>query len=572
MALFFGKKRNKYTYKEIAPDEILLDSSNIPKYDKDQFEGRLESPISKPTLYGIVLVALLILAIFTFQAGKMQVVNGDEYYIRSTKNILRPVPIFAGRGVVFDRNNIPLIWNSPKEEFFKREYATTTGFAHLLGYVQYPTKDSNGFYYREDFEGVSGVEKYFNDLLKGKSGSRLVEVNARGQVISENTIQNPELGKNINLSIDARLQHAMFENIKYIAESVGYKGGAGLIMDVNTGEVLTITSYPEFSSQLMSDKESAQDVRKMLTDSRLLFLNRATDGLYTPGSIVKPYVAIGALNEKVIDPNTVIVTKGFITIPNPYNPDLSTTFRDWKNLGPVNMRQAIAMSSDVYFYTIGGGYKDQKGLGILNIDKYLQIFGFGLPIADGFFASKAGNIPTPEWKKKTFKEDWYLGNTYHTAIGQYGFQVTPIQIVRAVSAIANGGNVLQPAILKGEQATTTNEINIPSKYFDVIKQGMRLGVTEGTGKNLNVSYVSIASKSGTAELGVAKDRVNSWITGFFPYEKPKYAFTVIMENGSVHNLVGAVAVMRRQLDWMKENTPEYFSTGPTSCALGPTCD
>jgi penicillin-binding protein 2 len=234
-------------------------------------------------------------------------------------------------------------------------------------------------------------------------------------------------------------------------------------------------------------------------------------------------------------------------------------FKDWKNLGSVDMRHAIAMSSDAYFYTIGGGYKDQNGLGIANVDKYLKMFGLGSPMPQSFAQGKVGTIPTPEWKKLTFNEDWYLGNTYHTAIGQYGFQVTLIQMVRAMAAVANNGTLLVPGIIKEQSPIVDHVIaTISQKSFDVIHEGMRLGATEGTGKALNVPYVHIATKTGTAELGVSKDKVNSWVTGFWPYENPKYAFVVMLEKGSVHNLIGAAAAMRQQIDWMNVNTPEYF--------------
>jgi penicillin-binding protein 2 len=225
------------------------------------------------------------------------------------------------------------------------------------------------------------------------------------------------------------------------------------------------------------------------------------------------------------------------------------------------MRHAIAMSSDVYFYTVGGGYKDQKGLGIANIDKYLRMFGFGTTTMDGtesVLYDKAGTIPTPEWKKATFNESWYLGDTYHTAIGQYGVQVTPMQIIRGVAAVANYGTVLTPTIIKGDGPHVESTVPIPKKYFDVVHEGMRLGTQIGTSVALNVPFVKIAGKSGTAELGVSKDKVNSWITGFWPYDAPKYAFVVMLEQGSVHNLIGAAAAMRQQLDWMNVNTPEYF--------------
>jgi len=517
----------------------------------------------------------------------MQIVDGNLYDEKSENNLLRPIPIFAVRGVIYDRNGKPLAWNTPDNEnvlkdiqseslasnssssrsfsysgedaVSHREYATSTGLAHVIGYVQYPSKDSNGFYYREDFQGVDGTEKYFDSVLRGKAGSRLVEVDARGKVISENIVKPPVQGGNVTISIDSRVQSALYANIKDIAERVGFGGGAGIIMDVQTGELLALTSYPEYSPQIMSDRNDTGLIKKLLNNPGLPFLNRAIDGLYTPGSIVKPYVALAALSEKIIEASTVIITQGFISIPNPYDSEKPTIFKDWKNLGPVNMREAIAMSSDVYFYTVGGGYKDQKGLGIAKIDNYLSRFGFGTTSASvSFLMKKAGTIPTPEWKQKTFGENWNVGNTYHTAIGQYGFQVTLLQIVRAVGAIATNGLLIDPTLEKGGRTFVGNVPGISDSSYKVVQEGMRLSVVTGTSKALNVPYVQVAGKSGTAELGVSKDKVNSWITGYWPYENPRYAFAVMLEKGSVHNLIGAAAAMRQQLDWMSVNTPEYL--------------
>jgi penicillin-binding protein 2 len=224
------------------------------------------------------------------------------------------------------------------------------------------------------------------------------------------------------------------------------------------------------------------------------------------------------------------------------------------------------MSSDVYFYEIGGGYKDQKGLGIALIDKYAGMFGFGKAIkggqtlGDSFFAGAVGTIPTPAWKAANFKgEAWYLGDTYHTAIGQYGYQVTPAQVVRAVAAMANGGTLLNPTIIKDEQSSVESVIStIPIEHFQVVRGGMRQSAIDGVAKALNVPFVNIAAKTGTAELGVTKETVNSWVTGFWPYENPKYAFAVMLEKGSVHNLVGAAAAMLETLNKINQHAPEYF--------------
>ena len=220
------------------------------------------------------------------------------------------------------------------------------------------------------------------------------------------------------------------------------------------------------------------------------------------------------------------------------------------------------MSSDVYFYSIGGGFEGQKGLGIANLEKYARLFNIGQPTGIDLPDEKSGVIPSPEWKAKNFKgEGWRLGNTYHTAIGQFGFQVTLMEMVRAVGAIANNGILLTPHLILKDTEKESSKINIdiPREYFKVVQEGMRDTVLYGTATGINVSYVQAAAKTGTAQLGLSKNKVNSWIVGFFPYENPKYAFTIMMESGPALNTVGATSIMRGLLDWMSINTPEYFT-------------
>ena len=570
MSSFFKKNyfsSNSSYNKEISPDEILLDSKNIPNYDTGQFEGRLERSISRRAIYSVVWTFLLIAIIFISRSFNLQIIHGAEYQKRSQNNILRPVPLFAGRGLITDRNGIFLAWNEPldnsttSDAVAVRRYATSTGLSHILGYVKYPSKDNNGFYYQNDFKGEAGAELYFDSELSGDHGRRLIEVDAHNNIISENVTRPPVQGKDIKLSIDSRVQSVLYENIKKVAQDVGFTGGAGVIMDVNNGQVIAITSYPEYSSQIMSDKTDNNAVKAILNNKSLPFLDRALDGLYAPGSVVKIFVALGVLNENIISPEKIIMTNGSLSIPNPYDSTKSTVFRDWKNHGPVDMRHALSVSSDVYFYTVGGGFENQKGLGIRKIDEYLTTFGFSTTTMDNsksFLLRKAGTIPTPEWKIKTFKEPWFVGNTYHTSIGQYGFQVTPIQVARAVSTVASFGKMYSPTILADQEPNLESVVSIPKQYFNVVHEGMRLSVTEGTAKSLNIPKFEIAAKSGTAELGYSKEKINSWMTGFWSYKNPRYVFVVMLENGTVNYQVGAGAVMRQTLDWMYQNTPEYF--------------
>ena len=504
----------------------------------------------------------LILGGFFLRSFNLQITNGQFYLQKSENNRLRNTLVFANRGIIYDRNNNRLAWNVESEsspEFALRKYSNVSGLSHILGYIKYPSKDSSGFYYSEDFIGKDGVEKYFGDTLSSKNGLKIVEVDAKGVVQSQSVIRPAVDGQDLKLSIDSELQNQMYNVIAELSQRVGFTGGAGVIMDINTGEMIALTSYPEYNSQILTDGSNTKAINQLLTNKNNPFLNRIIDGLYTPGSIVKPYMSMAALTENIIDPNTKILSTGSISIPNIYDPLHPSVFKDWRAQGWVDMRHAIAVSSDVYFYEIGGGYENQKGLGITLIDKYMKMFGFGQNLSDGFFSGSAGIVPDPQWKAENFNgEKWNLGNTYHTSIGQYGFQVTPIQIVRAVASIANGGKLLEPSILLGGNPEKFTQLNLNPDYFKVVREGMKLGVEEGVATGLNVGYLTLGAKTGTAELGSQKQFVNSWVTGFFPYNNPKYAFTIIMEKGPVTNTTGGVYVMRQVFDWMYVNKPEYL--------------
>ena len=587
--MFKYKKRSlssnhlKQLSREIDPDEIFLDAKNLPGFNKDQFEGRIEKPIGTQAIFGVALAFLVIEIIFFTKVIDLQVVHGQELFTKSENNRLDHKPIFALRGVVSDRTGAPLIWNSFDEAtssisevgvgqatttgnplFPNRSYVPLPGFGHVLGYVSYPKRDNKGNLYQESFVGKDGVEKYYNNLLSGKNGLQLVEVDALNKPQSGSIIEAPQNGQHLTLGIDARVQEKLYTTIRDLAVDRGYLAGAGVIMDTETGEILAVTSYPDYESEVLSLGADKKTIEGYLQDKRGVFLDRAVSGVYTPGSIIKPMMAIAALNEGVITPEKQILSTGSISIPNPYYPKLKSVFNDWKAHGWVDMRRAIAVSSDVYFYEIGGGFEGQKGIGIGNIEKYSRMFGFGGPTGIDLTDEKVGTIPSPEWKAKVFNgEAWRIGDTYHTVIGQYGFQTTLMQAVRAVASIANGGTLVTPHLVREPaQEFPKSKIPVPAEYFVIVREGMRLSVLEGTETGLNVPYVQVAGKTGTAEIDAGKKYINSWVTGFFPYEKPRYAFAVVMERGPHANTIGGVFVMRQMLDWMQANTPEYLKATP----------
>lgn len=437
-----------------------------------------------------------------------------------------------------------------------RAYKETNGLAHVLGYMGYSSSANN-----DDVVGKAGVEKSYENILRGEKGVKITEVDSLNNIKSESLQKYPAAGENIKLSVDYRVQKKLYEIFSDLSKERGFQGAAGVILDIETGEILAIVSYPEYDSLILSRGGPEKTIQEFINNPQKPFLNRAISGLYAPGSVVKPFLASAALNEGIITPDKKIFSAGSISIPNPYLPGKESVFRDWKAHGWVDMREALAVSSDVYFYSIGGGYGDVAGLGIKKIEEYMKIFGFGVKTGINLEGEKEGLIPSPELKKKSFSDSdavWRIGDTYNASIGQGDFQVTSLQMAVATAVLANGGYIIKPQILLGEGDKKTGTfVDVPQKYFDVVKEGMRMCAMTGTAQALGGLSVEAVAKTGTAELG-SGEFVNSWVISFWPYEKPRYAASVVLERGKASNLVGGVYALFQLLSWMQASTPEYI--------------
>ncbi len=568
------RRRSREIY-EIAPEEIFLDSTNLAQFDASAFSGRMVKPVANRAIFAVGVVFAAISIVFCYRAFSLQIAHGDTYADISENNTLDRDVIFATRGILYDRNGRELAWNEaliatttasstlPQKEdetFALRKYTRAPGMAVLLGYLQYPKADAHGNWWREEYSGVSGLELSLDSTLRGENGSRMIESDAHGTVERENIVSPAVHGQDVRLSIDADVQSKLYEIMHSHAERMGFKGGAAIIMDVHTGELLAITSFPEYDNQAFADGDVAK-VRDASGNARSPMLNRAVGGLYTPGSIVKPIFAIAALNEHIATPQTSVQSTGKLVLPNPYDPSNPSIFRDWAVHGWIDMRTAIAVSSDEYFYTIGGGFGGQKGLGIAKIDEYARRFGLAQKTGIDMRGEVEGIIPTPEWKERVFDGDpWRIGDTYHTAIGQYGFQITPIQAVRFTAAIANGGTLLKPQIVASSSPVAT-QIGIPDEYIQVAREGMRIAVVsdrfDATVKSLNIGGIMISAKTGTAQLGSHNEYMNSWSIGFWPSDNPRYAYAAVLEKAPAGTLSGAAPGLRPFFEWLIANHPEY---------------
>jgi len=563
-----SKLSDRYS-QTVDVEEVLLDASNIPEFNVGRMEGKRELPITRRNIRTVWVLFLLISAVFLYQIFSLQVVQGQEFRLISETNRVDRAVIIAERGVVYDRKGELIVWNevddSGEYDFPIRAYTDRLGLGQVLGYVSYPKRDSRGFFFRTDYLGRSGVESSFDEVLKGSNGNRIVEVDALSAIVSDYAVDLPVSGNELRLSIDAALSEAMYNIIATSTAQAGFRSGAGAIMDIETGELIALTSYPSYDPEVMADGDDVELIQSYNEDERLPFLNKVVGGAYTPGSIVKPFVAYSALEEQIISPQKIIVSNGEIVVPNPYNPSNPSIFRDWRSHGPMTMEEAIAFSSNVYFYTIGGGFGEQEGIGITKMAKNYRKFGIGTTTGITLAQEQAGVVPDPQWKMEVFDDDWRLGDTYFTAIGQFGFLTTPIQMLRAYAALANGGTLLTPHVEQGYVSDGT-DIDLNPEYLKIVHSGMRKTVNYpgGTARALERDDVAIAAKSGTAEVGAGNAYVNSWAAGFWPYEEPKYAFIMMMDKAPRSNALGATRIMGDVVEWMSINRPEYLGIEPES--------
>lgn len=545
---------------EIAPDEIFLDSSNAPAFDRTRFEGRIEQPLSSQTFTFFAAGFSVIFLVLALRAGELQLAQGSSFAAESERNSLSEKILFAPRGVIEDAAGVPLAENVEKEDgSISRRYPVPE-LGQIIGYVSLPKKDSSGRYYDTSITGITGIEQELDGVLSGRNGKLLIETDALGVVRSEGTVVRPEPGATVRLTIDAELERALASAIASIARDKGFIAGAGVVMDVESGAVRALVSYPAYDPAVMSEGAPAAEIARYAKDPGRPFLDHVVQGVYAPGSIVKPFIAAGALTDGLITPVTIIDDPGVLVIPNPYYPDKPSIFRGWKALGPMDVRKAIAWSSDVFFYTVGGGFGNQKGLGIERLKYWYNSFGMGIPTGIALPNEAAGRIPTPAWKEEVFGDPWRLGDTYFTSIGQYAVQVTPIQMARATASLVNGGFLPVP-LLRADQRSQSSKVPVDADALRVVREGMRMTVTEALAGALNVPYVSAAAKTGTAQVGTRNQYDNSWVVGFFPYERPRYSFAVVLERGPEGTGSQAVNVMRVFFDTLHAADSPYLAGG-----------
>ncbi|MDI9325513.1 MAG: penicillin-binding transpeptidase domain-containing protein [Alphaproteobacteria bacterium] len=547
-------KNKKYERPNLSLAQTISDTYAKRIFDVKQGEGKVSNAISKKYLLTGVTVILFFFITIIYAVYRLQIIEGSNYDLLEYKNIYKKEIAFAKRGTIFDRNGIVLAENISSDEhpYGKRVYAGEA-FGNLLGSVQYPQKDTSGYYYIEHTVGTSGIEYAYNKFLQGTPGILAQERDASGGVKQKIFYTKPIDGEDIFLSIDSKIQSALYRATGTIVEQNNFAGGAGALMDIETGELLGLASYPSYNANIFANG-SSKEKEKIIHSKKKSLLNRAVSGLYTPGSSIKPFFAVAALHEKIITPTTIINSVPYIEIVSPFDKKITYKYKEYRARGNISVIEALGFSSNIFFYHVGGGFESFRGLGIDKLYEISHLFGFEKQTSLGIAPEPFGVVPNQKWKEDIFNDFWRVGDTYNTVIGQYGWQVTPLQLLRAIGSIASRGILVEPHFKKD---TIGSRKNLPyaNNWYTAVHKGMRHAVTTGTATPLNVGYVSIAVKSGTAQIDT-KGLTNSLVIGFYPYEKPRYAFVFLMESGTEG---GAATAARLFFDTILIEAPEYIS-------------
>jgi len=438
-----------------------------------------------------------------------------------------------------------------------REYTDYQGLGQVLGFVGKMSgrdlEQNPG--YKPFYEiGKEGLELSYEKYLRGTPGVLEVEIDSRGREQREVKETLPEPGNNLTLSLDAELEDILTKSLGAEVRSLGSPGGAAVAINPQTGEVLALASFPTYDNNLFTRLTSKEEYDALLANQNKPLFNRVVSGTYPSGSTIKPVIASAGLQEGVITANTTINDPGEIKVANYIYPD-------WKAHGLVDVRKAIAQSCNVFFYSVAGGWDKIKGLGIAKLDEYLTKFGFGSKTGIDLPGEAAGLVPDPAWKEKNKHEMWYLGDTYHLGIGQGDFLVTPLQMVTAYAAIANGGELLKPKLVTkitdkdGQEIFTAQKEIIRDNFVDkaniqIVREGMRQAVTSGSAQLLNDLSVAVAAKTGTAQFG-NEGKTHGWEAAFAPYNNPQIAIIVLVEGGG-EGYASAGPIVHDVLNW-------YFS-------------
>ncbi len=409
-----------------------------------------------------------------------------------------------------------------------RQYITDEipSLSHVLGYTASINEDEyelvKGTGYRSfDHIGKQGLEKEYESYLRGSYGEELLEVDAQGnieRIISKTDAQN---GTNLYTTLDAGLQSYIEDSLGAHMEDTSASRASVIVMDAQDGSLLSLVSWPAYDANLFAAGIDEESYIELVNNEDEPLYPRATAGEFPSGSTIKPVFAAAALIEDIITPYTTFTSTGGIWVSIWF-------FPDWRSGGHglTDVYHAIADSVNTFFYYIGGGSETFEGLGLDKMMEYAALFGFGEPTGVDLPGEADGFLPSKEWKEDYKGEQWYIGDTYHVAIGQGDLLVTPLQIAQATAVFANGGSLVTPHL--NSELEVKSEVIIDEPTASIVADAMRQTVTAGSATALQSSPVSVAGKTGTAQWSTTGE-THSWFTGFAPYVDAEIVVTVLIE-------------------------------------------
>jgi penicillin-binding protein 2 len=548
------------------------------------------------------------------QLTNLQILNGERLAALSDRNRLRLRPIAAPRGILFDRAGLPLVDNRPAftlvvvprdvpdldalverltgllpvppgelrdrlarvssdspwpirlargltlEEVARieewrldlpgvtievepqRAYPGVRFAAHLLGYVR-EASDADlgrGGLQRGDLVGQTGLERLHDEHLRGRDGGEQVEVDAYGRLIRVLDRREPMPGAHMWTTIDRRIQQAA-------EDALGARAGAIVVMDPRNGDVLALTSHPAFPVERFSRPLDRETWLALVEDPTRPLLNRAVQGQYPPGSLFKIIIAAAGLQSQAITPfDRLPCPRQWVFGGRPYH--------NWEDhdRGALTLQEALQFSCNTFFFQLG------LKLGPEKIVQMADAFGLGHVTDSGLTGERAGLVPSPAWKRATFKDKWHAGDTVSLSIGQGLITVTPLQVARLMAAVANGGTLWKPRLIdrlatadgrliRKETPTIQGRVEIAPVIFDFLREALGVVVAEGTGKQARVPGVRVGGKTGTAQTHEfrsdadrkRRDQDHAWFAGFAPLDEPEVVVVVFAERAGLGGQVAA---------------------------------
>lgn len=555
--IIYDSKRNILAYNipvfylQVIPADIL--SSEARGYDKEEIANIVGDILGEEVEEALDYILIKHRG-KTLESYQPQVIADHIDHTKAMQLILRT-------------QNMPGVSIEARAQ---RKYTLPSlSFSQVVGYTGIITPEEyrhlKSTYSLIDYLGKIGLEKVWERELRGQPGKKYIEVDALGKekrVINKAAQQD---GYNLVLGINSGLQQKIEQEIIKQLEQTGTERAAAVILNPNNGEVMALVSIPSFDSNDFADKISSEKYQQLVSDENRPLFNRAVSGEFPIGSTFKPIVAAAALQENLITKNTTVNSVGGIGVK-------SWFFSDWKTGGHgiTNVRQALAWSVNTFFYYIGGGLPkkgsgDEEfvgGLGVKKITDYARLFGLGDSLGIDLPNEAAGFLPSKEWKEEVKKERWYIGDTYHLAIGQGDINATPLQVAALTMFFANGGTLYQPHVVKELLDSNDESVKviepeilrhnfIDKQHIETVRKGLRDAVVYGSAQSLQSVSAAVAGKTGTAQWSSIR-RSHSWFTGWAPYENPEIVITVLIEEGGEAS-EAAVPVARRVLEWYFSN-------------------